>query len=184
MIPSTKDAEKMQRRSFVKKAGALVVGAGAGLIPAAAGLVMFCDPLRRRPTDTLGWIRVASLNGLPDDGVPRKFAVIGTLADAWNKVPMAPIGAVYLRRTGSAMVQALNVVCPHAGCFVDYLAEQHDYHCPCHGSSFTLDGRIKDPRSPSPRGLDPMAVEIRNESEVWVRYQNFVAGQKERIPVA
>src|ERR1035437_4846848 len=88
VISSTKDAEKMQRRSFVKKAGALVVGAGAGVIPAAASLVMFCDPLRRRPTDTLGWIRVASLNGLPDDGVPRKFAVIGTLADAWNTVPM------------------------------------------------------------------------------------------------
>ena len=184
MIPLTLGAEKMQRRSFFKKAGALVVGAGAGLIPAVAGLVMFCDPLRRRPTDTLGWIRVASLNGLPDDGAPRKFAVIGTLADAWNKVPMAPIGAVYLRRTGSAAVLALNVVCPHAGCFVDYLAEQHYYHCPCHGSSFTLAGGIKDPRSPSPRGLDSLEAEIRNGTEVWVRFQNFVAGQKERIPVA
>ena len=45
-----------------------------------------------------------------------------------------------------------------------------------------LDGSVNDPKSPSPRGLDELGVEIRNEREVWVRFQNFRPGAHERIP--
>ena len=98
-------------------------------------------------------------------------------------MPRVPVGAVYLRRVSDQKVQAFNVVCPHAGCFVDYDASGKSYHCPCHNSRFALDGRIADPKSPSPRGLDELEVELRNGNEIWVRFLNFRAGQKERIPV-
>jgi menaquinol-cytochrome c reductase iron-sulfur subunit len=90
---------------------------------------------------------------------------------------------VYLQRLKDNKVRALNVVCPHAGCFVDYRAANNNYFCPCHNSSFGLDGSIQDPKSPSPRGLDELPVEIRNGSEVWVTFQNFRAGVHEKIPV-
>src|SRR5260221_674567 len=82
----------------------------------AAGLAVYLDPLRHKSSGK-GSVRVASLEALPSDGIPRKFPVLATRVDAWNKFREVPIGAVYLRRTGD-QIEALNVVCPHAGCFV------------------------------------------------------------------
>ncbi|HKS37073.1 MAG TPA: Rieske 2Fe-2S domain-containing protein, partial [Verrucomicrobiae bacterium] len=86
-------------------------------------------------------------------------------------------------RTGGKQVQAFNVICPHAGCFVDYVAARKGYFCPCHNSTFGVDGRIADAKSPSPRGLDELEAEIRNDTEIWVKFRNFRAGVKQRIPV-
>jgi len=170
------------RRNFLKKASAVFIGALTALVPALSGLMVFLDPLRRKSQDSDA-VLIASLSALPEDGVPRKFLVIAGHNDAWNHMPRVPVGAVYLRRIGDKSVQAFNVICPHAGCFVDYLPAIKNYHCPCHNSSFALDGSIADPKSPSPRGLDELPVEIRNENEIWVKFQNFRAGVRERIPV-
>ena len=48
------------------------------------------------------------------------------------------------------------------------------YFCPCHNSAFTREGAISGP-SPAARGLDTLAVEIRDEGEVWVKFQTFKA---------
>ncbi len=181
--PDTNQPHQPERRSFIKGALALLFGGLAALGPAGAGFYFFCDPLRRK-TQSGGAVRVTSLEALPADGLPRKFTVVANQEDAWNKFPHMPVGAVYLRRLGEQKVQALNVACPHAGCFVDFNPEGGAYLCPCHQSSFDLEGAVKDPRSPSPRRLDSLAVEIRNGSEIWVQFRNFVAGQKEQIPIA
>ena len=34
------------------------------------------------------------------------------------------------------------------------------------------------------RALDMLGVEIRNGSEVWVRFQNFEAGKAKKVPQA
>ena len=169
------------RRGFLKQAGAILFGAVAGLVPFLSGLTVFFDPLRRK-AGAGQFVPVASLNALPEDGSPRKFSVIASRTDAWNKSPQTPIGAVYLRRTGEKTVQALNVVCPHAGCFVDYNPTAKGYHCPCHDSAFALSGQISSPSSPAPRGLDDLEVEIRKDVEIWVKFQNFQAGQATKTP--
>ena len=177
------NARDPQRRAFVKQAGAVLVGGLAAGIPAAAGLTVFLDPLRRR-SQSSAFVRVASVDSVPPDGIPRKFSVVADRFDAWNKSPQEPIGAIYLRRTQDSKIEALNVVCPHAGCFVDFVAGEKAFSCPCHNSKFALDGAIADAKSPSPRALDALAVEIRNETEVWVNFQNFLAGKSEKIPVS
>ena len=141
---------------------------------------MILDPLRRS-AGASGAIKVATLESLPNDGVPRKFAIIADRSDAWNKFPQVPVGAVYLRRTSETEVQAFNVICPHAGCPVDYVAERKGYLCPCHDSTFELDGKVRDPKSPSPRGLDDLKVDIRAGGEVWVEFKNFVTGHAEKV---
>lgn len=161
----------------------MLIGAIAAITPAISGLFVLLDPLRRKSRESDA-VLVASLSSLPEDGVPRKFAVIASHTDAWNRTPQVPVGAVYLRRVNGKQVQAFNVICPHAGCFVDYVAAKKSYHCPCHNSSFALDGSIGDPKSPSPRGLDELEVEIRDDNEIWIRFRNFRAGTAERIPVS
>src|SRR6185295_499943 len=174
--------EGPNRRQFFKKIAANVLGALVTVVPFAAGLAVWLDPMRRK-TDADGQlVRVGTLNALPDDGVPRKFTVLASRVDAWNKSPETAVGAVYLRREKGAKPRAFNVVCPHAGCFVDYMAARDSYLCPCHNSTFALDGKINDPKSPAPRGLDELEVEVRNDIEVWVKFQNYRAGVSDRIP--
>ena len=171
----------MRRRSFFKEATSVVIGIALGAIPVAAGIAVLLDPLRRK-SKSGGFLNVATLEAVPDDGIPRKFPVLATRVDAWNKFANVPIGAVYLRREKDGKIEALNVVCPHAGCFVDFLEERNTYLCPCHNSTFALNGAIADKSSPAARGLDTLEVKIEKGKEVWVKFQNFQAGRAEKIP--
>ena len=172
-----------ERRHFLKELAAICIGAIVTLVPAAAGFLVVLDPLKKKKAAG-DLVKVTNLASLPNDGVPRKFPVLSNREDAWNRFPSSPIGAVYLRRTGEKDIRALNVICPHAGCFVDYRSDLTGYFCPCHNSTFSIDGDINDPKSPSPRGLDELTVEIRNENEVWVKFQNYRTGKKEMEPLA
>ena len=154
-----------------------------GIIPLGAGLAVLFDPLRRNATAT-GLVRITSLEALPDDGIPRRFQVLSTRVDAWNKFAQTPIGAVYLRRLKDGKIEAFNAVCPHAGCFVEFVPDRGIYSCPCHKSSFNIAGQIENRSSPASRGLDSLAVEVKGHKEVWVKFQNFQAGRPEKVPVA
>ena len=170
----------MLRRELFKKLASGLAGATLLLVPLSAGIAFLLDPLRRSSLKR-GFTRVASIESLPLN-IPRSFVVSGTRIDAWETTPDVPIGAVYLIRRPEA-VQAFQVICPHAGCFVDYNDGRQLFICPCHKSSFNLDGAIQDPQSPAPRGLDPLEVRIEG-TDVLVQYQEFRTGIAEQMVVS
>lgn len=172
-----------ERREFLVKAAAIGIGATATAVPLLAGLATLFDPLRRK-ADAGGPAFVTSLDALPADGAPRRFAIVADRSDVWNKYPNVPIGAVYLRRDEGGNVEAFNVTCPHAGCPVEFRTGANLFVCPCHDSRFHLDGRLASIHSPSQRGMDSLEVEVRNGAEVWVKFQNFEAGKAEKVPLA
>jgi len=47
-----------------------------------------------------------------------------------------------------------------------------------------MDGTIADPKSPSPRALDSLTVKVDADGAVWVAFQNFQAGRRDKIPIA
>ena len=170
------------RRGFLKKTLAVLLGGIAGAVPALAGIASFLSPLvprikeKQRPSGFRedGYCKVTELASLPA-GQPQAFQIIADRHDAWSFYPKEPIGAVYLCRQASDKVQAFNVTCPHAGCAVDYRSDQQVYHCPCHNSSFDINGK-RDAKSPSPRDLDSLECEIDENGQVWVKYQDFKSG--------
>ena len=170
----------LPRRGWIQRLLAGGLAAVAGLVPLGAGLAVFLDPLRRRGT-AAGFVKVTTLASVPPDGVPRRFTVLADQVNAWSRRSAVRVGAVFLRRASENDLRAFNVTCPHAGCTVQYAAARSGFLCPCHDSTFALDGTVNDPRSPSPRGLDGLDVEIRNTSEVWVRFQNFRSGVREKM---
>ncbi len=170
-----------ERRDFLVGASAVAAGTLAMLAPIGAAVVSLLDPLRREKVSS-EMVLVALTSAIPEDGSPRKFTVTADRTDAWAAHDDSPVGAVYLRRSGDE-VRALNVVCPHAGCFVGVAKDNSRFSCPCHLSSFDLDGAVDDPTSPSPRDMDTLDVEVRNGDEVWVRFQNFLPGRAEKTPV-
>lgn len=179
----TETEASQPRREFLKATCATCLAAAAVGVPAVVGARVFLDPLTRLKTAE-SFVKVTTLATVPEDGTPVQFPVLADRRDAWTKFTQVPIGAVFLQRQAKDKLLALSVVCPHAGCFVDYVEEQQGFLCPCHNSLFKKDGGLKDEHSPSPRPLDTLEVQVRNQSEVWVRFQDFQLGVTEKKPVA
>jgi Rieske Fe-S protein len=204
------------RRNILTSIAALVVGAVLSLFPFAAGAMVFLDPVFRKKEEPGGdsqpgkWLRITNVSAVPASGEPVQFPVIDDLVDAWNRQPNQPVGAVYLRRvtatagsgesggseaggsgTGSepkVEIEAFNAICPHAGCFVAFSDASQTYKCPCHNSSFNLDGsKIKNTDgtiNPAPRPLDKLEVDqqrVESEGEIWVRFVNYLTGRHEQV---
>ena len=168
------------RRGFLTKTAAVLCGGAACAAPIALGAAAFCQPLRLKG-QAGQFMRLTSMDILPADGSPRKFPVIASRSDAWNRFPDEPVGAVFLRRLGNGQVEALQVVCPHAGCHVDFDPKSNEFFCPCHAARFDLSGkRLDAAHSPSPRDLDALQAEVRNGGEVWVKFENFRTGTPQK----
>jgi Rieske Fe-S protein len=183
------------RRSFLVRLAALVIGGIVVLFPFLAGLGVLLDPLRRRRAGAAGdelpdgakLVRIGPLTMLPADGVPQQFAVTTDTIDAWTRTPAQRIGSVFLTRTDDAdgpHVTALSATCPHLGCAVDYRPAAGQFECPCHDAFFANGGALL--AGPSPRGLDPLPVEILDrdgQQEIWIGFRRFRTGVAERILV-
>jgi menaquinol-cytochrome c reductase iron-sulfur subunit len=177
------------RRNLLAAIAAVIVGGLASLLPLGAGALVFLDPILRRKKSGGAaaeeggrpYRRVASVEALFADGTPVQVPVIADLTDAWSREPNQPIGAVYLRKLADGKVACFNAICPHAGCFVAYSGERKVFQCPCHTSSFELDGQRIMP-SPSPRDMDGLTVdEVKlKDGEVWVQFVNYYPGHEER----
>ena len=170
-----------ERRGFIKFL-CIVIGGIVSAVPFGAGIWAYINPLtREKGVDGDGFLKITSLDAIPDDGTPAKFSVIADKEDAWNKFKNISVGAIYLRKE-AGKVKALHTVCPHLGCFIDYRSTKSDFFCPCHNSNFKLDGSIVS--GVSPRPMDPLKIEISNKVEVWVKFQNFQPGHDHPIPLS
>lgn len=69
-------------------------------------------------------------------------------------------GQFYLARRADGSVLALSRTCTHLGCSVPWDEEKKQFICPCHGSTFDLNGDVLSP--PAPRPLDYYPVRIEN----------------------
>jgi Rieske Fe-S protein len=168
------------RRGFLAKLLALGLGAVALAVPALSALAAFLNPWRQKSA-TGDWVRVASLDALPADGSPQFCPVITDHSDAWNGYPPEPIGAIFLCRVSDKDVLALQSICPHNGGCVSYESDKKSFCCPYHGALFDRQGRRLDEKSKSPRDLDSLEVEIRDGTEVWVKFEKFQDGTAEKI---
>jgi len=198
--PEASGTGEPARRSFLIEALTGLCSLILVAVPSVIGGLFFLDPILRREgsdaegssnggrRDDDGFIRLnTTTDAVPDDGTPVAVTVIDDLTDAWNRFSNVPIGSVWLRKVGDQIV-AFSSICPHLGCSVDFRRGNNDFYCPCHTSSFSLDGE-KTNRVP-PRDLDSLEVSIRSNgqeapdgSEVWVKYQTFVKATEERIAI-
>ena len=173
-----------KRRGFMAALAAIVTGGVITLTPLVAGAVFSLDPLRRKRAKFLGanqngFLRVTELNKLPADGAPERFTIKADLIDAWNLFKDRTIGTIYLRKVGDNVL-AFTDVCPHLGCKINYQSSSHHFFCPCHASTFDLDG-TKINQIP-PRNMDSLDVKVDPDGSVWVKYEDFRGGVEEKIP--
>lgn len=173
-----------KRRGFLAGFAALITGAVITLTPIVSGGIFALDPLLRKRTkflgaDENGFLRVTELSKLPDGGAPERFTIKADLVDAWNLFKNRTIGTIYLRNVAGTVL-AFTDVCPHLGCKINYQSSSGHYFCPCHASTFNLDGE-KINKIP-PRNMDSLEVKVDPDGSVWVKYEDFRGGVEEKIP--
>jgi Rieske Fe-S protein len=180
--PEQVPAPSGDRREFLKSAACVVLGGACVVAPVAAGVTVLLGPLRKPASDG-SWVSLTKLDALPVGAPPRLFQVFIERTDAWTRHPRNAVGSVFLERLDAKTVRAFQAACPHLGCAVEWRGEQRHFYCPCHNSAFAQNGAIIPP-SPSARGLDTLEVAIHEDGGVWVKFQDFKAGVKDKIPVA
>jgi len=186
------------RRGFFGSFSAVAaafVGAFLGVGPVCVGIYAFImDPLRDKSkdlpkksrgtgADSEGFFRVASVDEIASV-VPRRFTIVADKQDAWNFIENQAVGSVYLQKSETGDISCFHTTCPHAGCSVAYEQDSAAYHCPCHNSSFQLDGsklEIGGSTNPSPRSLDKLDVKVDDDNNVFVRYVDYYTGKHDRI---
>lgn len=153
-------------------AGGCAIAASIGA-PAARFLAAPLDA-RKGEGD---WVRTVPIDRLKE-GEPQRVAIVADHRDAWTIERAVELGSVWLVRKGGA-VAAFSAVCPHLGCSVNKApGSEGGFVCPCHTSSFEVDGQRRS--GPAPRGLD--ALETRVEGGiVSVDFKRFRIGIPEKV---
>ncbi len=129
------------RRSFLST----LAKSGVGL--AVAGLVLRGDPLLARSAGPV--LATLKLSDYPD------LASVGGSTTLRN----TPAGDILVVRSSATGYTALNPVCPHKECKVK-VKSARQIECPCHKSSFGLDGSYKT--GPAKKALSAYVVTEKN----------------------
>jgi menaquinol-cytochrome c reductase iron-sulfur subunit len=79
-----------------------------------------------------------------------------------------------------AEVTVFSPICPHAGCYYNWDAVTDHFECPCHGSVFSIDGKVLG--GPAPRPLDTLPHAI-TDGELSVTWERFKSGTPEKIEI-
>ncbi len=99
-------------------------------------------------------------------GFGAKFTVAAANIPAVDGAPYRDAeGKFYIVHTDDG-IEALYWKCVHLGCTVPWIATEHHFHCPCHGSVYVYNGtRIA---GPAPRALDLMPTTVDANGNVTV----------------
>ncbi len=111
----------------------------------------------------LGWITHSVLRSPKKtlEGDDPKLVDVGLIDEfAPGTVTPIPQGQFHLACLPDGSFLALSKTCTHLGCSVPWDAEKTKFVCPCHGSTFDLQGRVLT--SPAIRPLDYFPVLIEN----------------------
>ena len=170
-----------EERRTVLKVLTGVLGGGAAAAVGLPALRAIVSPIGMVTVSGTGqFVAVAPVDAVPSDGTPINVpVVIESPRDAWTRMPPTTVGAVFLRKGDDGIV-AFSTVCPHLGCGIDYSGDKGTFACPCHESSFDIDGRIS--AGPSPRGMDALETRVQN-GQVEVKFEKFKLGTAEKVTV-
>jgi menaquinol-cytochrome c reductase iron-sulfur subunit len=168
------DVQAPERRSFLKIAVGLV-GAAASLLLAIPLIGTLVGTIYRKPEVFYSEIgRVASL----PIGTPQDISFAYENRDAY--LAQESTRDVWVIRHSADEVTVFSPICPHLGCHYDWDAQARQFRCPCHGSVFSITGKVLG--GPSPRPLDALPHKIQ-DGVLLVEWEVFEAGIPEKVRV-
>jgi menaquinol-cytochrome c reductase iron-sulfur subunit len=142
--------EQSRRRLLIASIQAMWLAISASL-----GGTVFCylllPPKVRRPDI---WSDLGDISGLPE-GEPVEMTGRRNRTDGWRLASEKT--TAWVVKTQREIV-AFAPECTHLGCAYHWDPAKDRFVCPCHASSFSIDGRVTD--GPAPRPLDRYDVKL------------------------
>jgi ubiquinol-cytochrome c reductase cytochrome b subunit len=162
------------RRGFMR----MMIGGISALITLAIGVPLIGNLIgpsfqRRRLT----WSKIADIRSLPV-GEPQKIDFSFNTKDAY--LTETVMHSVWIVKGRSSEVTIYSPICPHLGCHYDWNPQSKTFVCPCHGSIFSIDGKVLG--GPAPRPLDTLPFRVEN-GMLYVQWEEFKVGVPEKIAV-
>jgi menaquinol-cytochrome c reductase iron-sulfur subunit len=163
------------RRTFLK-----VIIAGLGTLTAFALGIPFIGTIVGK-SSTLRKIamdRVIEVSYLTV-GQPQRVNFLWQKEDAY--VHETGVQSVWVTEHSPAKATVFSPICPHAGCYYNWDPETHQFQCPCHGSVFSMNGKVLG--GPAPRPLDTLPYEIK-DGVLYVSWERFKSGTSDKIQIS
>jgi menaquinol-cytochrome c reductase iron-sulfur subunit len=124
-----------------------------------AFLYLFLPPRGRKREQ---WVDAGALPETTSD-LPQEVTFRRNRVDGWKIFSENASAWVIKKPDGS--ITAFSPWCTHLGCAYHWDSSQHDFACPCHGSRFSLDGKVLV--GPALRPLDRYDVKIEGK-RMWL----------------
>ena len=156
----------MNRRTFYL-ACIYAIWAMIGLVLAipAAIYLLWLPRLRKEPD----WTEAGTVTQLKL-GTPNEFIFRKNRVDGW-KVTSEKSTAWVVKMTENQVV-AYSPQCPHLGCAVHWVAKKNEFLCPCHASTFSVEGQVLT--GPAQRPLDRFEVKVDGDKLLLGSVHRFV----------
>lgn len=140
------------RRSFYTSVIAGLGGLMTAALAAPAAAYIFIRPKSQKPSDFVPAADVSQLAvGKPEEVVFRR-----TRIDGWRVVNEK--STAWVLRKDDQTVVAYTPQCTHLGCAYHWDEGAQNFLCPCHTSTFSIDGKVLS--GPAPRPLDRYVTRI------------------------
>jgi menaquinol-cytochrome c reductase iron-sulfur subunit len=123
------------------------------------------------------WVKVGGISSLAaDQPVNMKFPL--RTEDAYIRETVTQ--DVWVIKHSPSEVTVFSPICPHLGCHYDWDPGTKEFACPCHGSIYSIDGKVLG--GPAPRSLDTLPVRL-EKGELFVEWEQFKVGIPEKVRV-
>lgn len=150
-LQTSNPAEPTRRRFYLAGIYGLWALMGAAFsIPAAIYLLL---PPKRKGKEE--WVEVGDIGSLTLDQ-PEEMSFQRVRKDGWKLITEKT--TAWVTRISDHEVVAYTPTCTHLGCAYHWDEKAKNFLCPCHTSTFGLDGKVL--AGPAPRALDRYLVKI------------------------
>lgn len=165
---------ELARRQFLKWiTAALALAAAVVLAVPIVGTIV--GPIFR--TRKITWSKVGDIGSLPlNEPVSLKFP--SKVEDAYIRETVTL--DVWVIKYSASALTVFSPICPHLGCHYNWNPQAREFMCPCHGSVYSITGKVLG--GPAPRPLDTLPSRIEG-GELYVQWEMFKVGIPEKVPV-
>ena len=144
--------ESSTRRSFYSAAIAGLGGLMTAALAAPAAAYLLIRPKSQKQSD---FVPAADLSQLTV-GKPEEVVFRRTRVDGWRVLNEK--STAWVLRKDDQKVIAYAPQCTHLGCAYHWDDKENNFLCPCHTSTFSIDGKVLS--GPAPRPLDRYVTKI------------------------
>ncbi len=162
------------RRTFfqwVTAAAAAVVAVGLA-VPLLGSLVSPAFMRRRQE-----WVDIGPIDAL-SAGRPTQLDHVTTVRDGWLEAKSEK--AVWAVKQSQGDIKVFSPICTHLGCGYRWDETERKFLCPCHGSSYDINGLVLG--GPAPRPLDVLPSKVQ-DGRLLVMYKDFKSGLSRSVEV-